>query len=181
MNRILRVTILLALSALLAGTAAAQQPLGDIARQLREKKPDKPAAERVWTNDDIPSAAIIRDDREPEAEREPGTPAAAEDAAAPDRKQLEAEWRDKFAEHKKVIAQLERELDILQREARLRAATFYADAGTRLRDEKRFAEEQRQEQAQIAAKQKELEAARQKLEDMRRDLRRAGLPSSIGE
>lgn len=186
MKRIVRVTILLAMSALLAATAAAQS-LGEVARQHREKKQSAqsaPTAERVWTNEDLPAATIRDDGAEaprPEAGEAKAAAAAGEEDAAPDRTKLEAEWRDKFAEHKKVIAQLEREIDILQREARLRAASFYADAGTRLRDEKKFAEEQRQEQEQVATKQKELDAARQKLEDMRRDLRRAGLPSSIGE
>src|SRR2546423_1692262 len=67
------------------------------------------------------SGAKSKDSKEP----------SAEEAA----KEQEAEFRQKVDEAKKNIAQLERELDVLEREERLRVAVFYGDAGNRMRPE----------------------------------------------
>jgi hypothetical protein len=67
---------------------------------------------------------------------------------------------------------------VAQREARLHAAAFYADAGTMLRDQGKFAEDTRKEQAEIDGKKQSLDAAQQKLADLQEQARKAGLPSS---
>ncbi len=92
-----------------------------------------------------------------------------------------AEWRTRFADQKKSIALMERELDVLQREYRLRAAAYYADAGNALRNPREWADAERDYRAQIATKQKQLEDAKQKLEDMKDEAHKAGLPSSVAE
>ena len=76
---------------------------------------------------------------------------------------------------------MSRELDVLQREYQLRAAAMYADAGNRLRNEGDWDKQDAQYKQQIADKQKALDDAKQKLEDMLEDARKAGVPASIRE
>lgn len=170
---------------------SAAQSLGDRARELREKK-GQPAAKRVITNEDLAKPASIADADEPASgEAKPATPDEGKPssgaAAAPstdmpeDRAKLEDEYRTRASDTKKEIAQLERELDVLQRENKLRAAAFYADAGARLRDEAAFAAEDRRYQSEIEAKQSALNQARQKYEDLKEQARKAGLPSRVTE
>lgn len=85
------------------------------------------------------------------------------------------DWNAKIDARKKDIALLQRELDVLQREQRLRAAAYYADAGTQLRDPARFAEESRAQQEQIDSKKQSLDAAQQKLEELQEQARKAGI------
>ncbi len=172
---------------LLAGTMAAQS-LGEVARRNRQQK--RPPATRVYTNDDLPTSATIniggaiaRGDEKP-AENAEATPAASEGepAAAPeDREKSNAAWRAKFDEQRKAISLLERELDVLQREYKQQIALYYADAGNQLRDQRKWAEDQRKYDADIAAKQKALADARLKLDDMKEEARKAGLPSSVSD
>ena len=81
-----------------------------------------------------------------------------------------------IAAQKREILQLQRELDVAEREAKLRAAAFYADAGVRLRDSAKFDEDTRKEQAEIDSKKQALEAANQKLADLQETARKAGVP-----
>ena len=136
-----RILLSLAVAALLAGSALAQQSLGDLARQQRQRKRPAAPSAKVYTNENLPTTtAITGVGAAPTtaAARETAAPAAAATTAAPsaeDQAKQEAEWRKRFSEQKQQIAQLEREVDVAKRENKLRAASFYADAGTRLRDE----------------------------------------------
>ena len=76
---------------------------------------------------------------------------------------------------------LTRELDIVQREYQIRAAAMYADVGNRLRNSADWDKQDAQYKQQIADKQKALEDAKQKLDDMQEEARKAGVPSSVRE
>jgi hypothetical protein len=76
---------------------------------------------------------------------------------------------------------LTRELDVLQREYQIRAAAMYGDVGTRLRNSAEWDKQDTQYKQQIADKQKALDEAKQKLEDLQEEARKAGVPSSIRE
>ncbi len=176
-------------STLLIVPAAAQsqgaQSLGELARQQRQAKKG-PAATKMYTNENLPTTATINitgaasAPEAPAAKSEAKTDARVDAKADPfspeDKQKMAAEYRSKVADQKKDISQLEREVDVAQREYKLRAAVFYSDAGTRLRDEKKWADEDRKYQADITAKQKELDAARQKLSDLQESARKSGLP-----
>lgn len=179
-------TLCFILGMVLTTTVAAAQSLGDVARRQRQQK--KPAATRVYTNDDLPTNAPINIGASPAGEdtKAAETKAAERtDAAAPavpeDKDKLAAAWRAKFDEQNKAIGLLERELDVLQREYRQRAAAVYGDAGNRLRDDRKWADDDRKYQADIADKQKQLADARQKLDDLREEARKAGLPGAVAE
>jgi hypothetical protein len=70
---------------------------------------------------------------------------------------------------------------VLQREYQLRAAAIYADAGNRMRNSADWDKQDAQYKQQIADKQKALDEAKQKLDDLDEEARKAGAPSSVRE
>jgi hypothetical protein len=177
--------MLLALPAVAQNTQSSQS-LADQARAATKNKPAPAPGAKVWTNDNIPTGGGISTvgttSTGPAAQAAGnGNAAAATTPRSPEEmKKLEQEWRKKFQDQKDKISLLQRELDVLKRENQIRAATYYADAGNRMRYENqaKYAADDRKYQADTAAKQKELDEAKQKLEDMKEDLRKAGLPSA---
>lgn len=91
------------------------------------------------------------------------------------------QWQHKINEKQSQVDLLNRELDVANREYRLRSAAFYADAGNRLRNAVAWDKEDAQYKDQIAEKQKKLEEAKKQLEDMQEEARHAGVPSSMRE
>lgn len=189
-----RIEFMLAVSAVVLasamGAAAQSESLGDYARAVRKEK--RLPAKKVYTNDNLPTTASIsvvgpapestegkpaaepQDEKEKQAQKESKT---AENQAPQD----EQRWRDQLAGQKKKIADLEHELDLLQREYKLRIADYYADAGSQLRDQKKWAEEDDKYRADIAEKQKQATEAKAQLQDMEEQARKAGMPSSVSE
>lgn len=98
-----------------------------------------------------------------------------------ERQKMYDRWKMKFSDQQKKIDLLSRELDVLQREYRLRAAAFYADAGNRLRNQGSWDKEDATYKQQIAEKQKAADNARQELDDLKEQARKAGVPSSMRE
>ena len=183
----------LGLILIIASSAVGQQSLGDVARKARKNKPAEPTT-NVITNDtlgvptkpvdDSASAGTASDSEKPgdskADDKDKNKDKAAEKKSGDDQAKIDKEWGDKISAQKDSIALLERELDVLQRENKLRAATFYADAGNRLRDEKKYADDDRKYRDQIDAKQKAIDDAKSKLDQMRDDARKAGAsPSAI--
>ena len=160
--------------------AAAQQSLGELARQQRQAK--RPSSARVITNDDIDIAlapapeatAAVKDDKSNKDEKSSRSD-AAKAPSADDKEKLAATFKAKAEEQKKAIAQLERELDVARREYRLKVAVYYADVGNNLRDSKKWAEEDRKQRAELDDKQKALAEAKQKLADIQEEARKAGV------
>jgi hypothetical protein len=186
MKRTLLATIsLLALAGLLTATVAAQS-LGEYARQQRARKGPTPADVKEYTNDNLPTSGGLGTSSASSATT-PGSAAAAADksksgeSAEKDQAEVEKQWRDKFAEQKKVIATLERELDVATREMNNRQSQAQVntyDVGARLRNPVLFAADNKKYVDEMEGKKKALEEARQKLEDMKDDLRKAGLPGA---
>jgi hypothetical protein len=106
-------------------------------------------------------------------------PAAAEDEA--NKAASDKQWADKIAAQKDQIDLLGRELDVLQREYQIRAAAMYADVGNRMRNSADWDKQDAQYKQQIADKQKALDDAKQKLEDLQEEARKAGAPASVRE
>ena len=142
------------------------------------------------------SATANNGDRAP-ASHSAGTPAAGDGSASSqpqtnaDQKPAEDEqaqkqkvfkdWQAKIEKQRSQVDMLARELDVTNREYRLRAAAFYADAGNRLRNAGSWDKEEAQYKEQIVEKQKKLEEAKQQLEDVQEQARKAGVPSSLRE
>ena len=70
---------------------------------------------------------------------------------------------------------------MLQREYRLRAAAMYADAGNRMRNQVAWDKEDAQYKQRIADKQKVVEDAKQKVEDLQEQARKSGVPANMRE
>ncbi len=104
-----------------------------------------------------------------------GVPSVKEQEKAND------DWKNKISSEKDQIDLLTRELDVVQREYRLRAAAMYSDAGNRLRDQGDWDKQDAQYKQQIDDKTKALESAKQKLDEMQESARKDGVPSSMRE
>lgn len=181
------------------------QSLGEYARQVR-KEPDGKPKPKVFDNDNLPKnekLSIIGNAKtEPEAaeeqkpaeaangtpasgsEAKPQTPNPPSDTSKLDQAGKEAafkQWAERLAEQQKHIDLLTRELDVAQREYQVRAAAMYGDVGNRLRNSAEWDKQDQQYKQQIADKQKALDDARQQLENMQEQARKAGVPSSIRE
>ena len=192
----LAVSVVMLVSARFA--AAQSDSLGDYARAARKEK--HPAAKLVYTNDNLPTnttisvvgpplsseekpaaeeklAAKPSEDKEKTAQKEAKETKPAE-APAP---QNEQGSQDQITAQKKNIADLEHELDLLQREFKLQVANYYADAGNELRDQKNWSDQETKFKTDIADKQKQLDDAKAQLQDMEEQARKAGVPNSLTE
>jgi hypothetical protein len=181
----------------------AGQSLGDYARQVR-KEPDAKPKKKVFDNDNLPKEdklSVVGNAPAPgaeaaaPAESKPAetansAPAKAEAGAPPadtskmDQTQKEAAWKqwgDRLKAQQETIDLLTRELDVVQREYQIRAAAMYGDVGNRLRNSADWDKQDAQYKQQIGDKQKALDDAKQKLEDLREEARKAGVPSSVRE
>ena len=184
------------------GTAAQsdqQQSVADVARQLKKQRATTPPPHRTFTNDDLPHDTVVNVSGAAAADADPDKPksddgsdattSAAKDGkdilekpAAESGNQKEiADWQSRIAAQKKEVSDLEHEIDILNREHQLRVAQFYWDAGNRLRDDKKWAEDEQKHNDDVADKTAKLQAAREKLDQMREDARKAGVPGGAIE
>ena len=183
----------------------AQPSLADYARQMKKDSPQPKSRPKVFDNDNLPKddkLSVVGEqppvaaDKSSEAKPADPTgnvPAATDKksatetkAAATENEQLKRqaalkEWQQKLTAQKDQIDLADRELDVLKREYQIRAAAFYADAGDRLRNSAAWDKQDTQYKQQIADKQKALEDAKQKLEDMQEDARKAGIPAAMRE
>ena len=168
-------------------------PVADAARKAREEKQKKDAQKpkKVYTDDDIKpatpdkpeiqnaSAAGAATSTSDTASTAGGAQAATaqkpEDGKNGEKEDPNGEkaWRRRFAEQHKKIADMERELDILQRELEKSSVQYYADP-TKAMKEQNSRSEVNDKTAKIDAKKKELAQLRQQLDDMEADLRKAG-------
>ena len=164
----------------LAALAANAQSLAEAARRNRMSKPAAPASQ-VYTNDNLPTRGPLSTASPAAAEasssgaeapsgvsqEEPSAPPKdpkAEAQAKAERDRLELEWRGRFKTQRAAITLLEREIAAIDRELKLRPASVACSSGT-LCDDK-------------AAREQQLQQEKQKLEDMRDELRKAELPDS---
>jgi hypothetical protein len=183
-------------------SGAQDQPLGDYARSVR--KDEKPASAKKYDNDNLPASDHISvvgnatdatgpEDANPAPDAKSAKPedgaaaskpeskdAAKKDAGA-DAQKPDDEWKKKIADQQGKIDLLSRELDVAQREYRLRAAAFYADAGNRLRNQGSWDKEDAQYKQEIAKKQKAVDDARKALADLQEQARKAGVPAKSRE
>jgi hypothetical protein len=119
--------------------------------------------------------AKTADEQKPAEEKK----SAADEQA--EKQKMFKDWQNKIHEQQNQIDMLTREADVANREYRLRAAAFYADAGNRLRNAVAWDKEDTQYKEQMGERQKKLDEAKTKLEDLQEQARRAGVPSSMRE
>jgi hypothetical protein len=179
----IKLTAIATLLLLAAGVASAQS-LGDYARAARNKEKDKgetvPASRR-FDNDNLPTGAelsVVGPAAE-NASAPASAPSAAVDPAA-ERQKTADEWSKKIEQQKEKVAALNHELDLVQREYRLRAAEMYSDPTNRLHNPAQWQTDDAKFKADIDAKQKEMDAAQVEYESMQEQAHKAGIaPVSV--
>ena len=168
-----------------------EESVADAARRAREVKKTEPQATKVWTDENIPKVPT----EEPVAEKAEGEEAAAGTEAGKGMKpagpedetkktaQLEAEWRQKFAEAYKKLEMDEKALDTMQRDLGTKQLQYNnGDPQTAMRDQyERDAGaggggEVNTLVQKIDEKKKQIEADKQAIDDLEEALRKAGLP-----
>jgi len=172
--------VLLLCTATLSG-----QTLADSARAAQKNKRTNTATNKVYTNESLgahaPNDAPAKsaDDAKKSDKADAKSDKDADDTDPAEAKKKAAdELKQKYEKQKAELATLQRELDIAERENKLRGATFYADAGNRLRNEQKYAEDDRKYQADVANKKKAIADGNAALDKMKEEGRRTGVPLS---
>ena len=155
-------------------SGAAAQSLGDYARTYRKTKAETSSAPRYFDNDNLPvNDALSVVGPQPATDAKPV--AMDNSAADADRQKTADELAKKLDQQKQKIDSLNHDLDLEQREYRLRAAAMYGDAGNRLRNQAQWDKDDAQYKSDIDEKQKAIDAARQQLDNMQEEARKAGI------
>ena len=113
-------------------------------------------------------------DKKPEPQIKPGQ-------SIEDRNQAIDAWQKKLDGQKDKISLLSRELDVLQREYQIKVSEFYSDTARRTQNPNALFDDDAKYKQQIADKQKSVDDAKSRLNDMQEDARHAGAPNSITE
>lgn len=167
---------------------AAQKPTGDAvadaARRAREqKKKDTTKPKKVYTDEDLSGLPANSVSTVGQGTATAGTP--AEGAANPDGKPQEQSttadadknqekvWRKRFQDAYAKLAQLQKELDVLQREDNKAQLQYYPDPQKAM-SEGYSRKDINDKQAKIAEKQKQIDEQKQRISGMEDDLRKAG-------
>lgn len=171
-------------------SGAAAQSLGEVARSARKRKAHLSSASHHYDNDNLPKTdhlsvvgpapASDANAAAPAAEANNQVQAAtappnAKSGSPEERQKASDEWKKKIDAQKQKLESLSHDLDIAQREYRLRAAVMYADAGNRLRNAATWDKEDAQYKQQIADKEKAVSTAKQELDDLQEQARKAGV------
>lgn len=160
-----------------------EDPVADAARKAREqKKRETTKTKKVYTNEDmseLPANAVstlgAATATETPAEgaanqgaklNQQGNPGDAD-------KNPEKLWRKRFRDAYAKLAQLEKELDILQREDNKAQTQYYSDPQKAM-TEGYTRKDINEKETKIAAKKQELAQQKQQISDMEDDLRKAG-------
>ena len=154
-----------------------EDPLAAAARKARERQKNAPKAAKVFDNDNLPTSGGISSVGETSTPQKSGKNQAGAEAN-PQGNSDAAEWRAKFADLRKKLAQDQEELSVLQREAGQQMLQYYGgDPNKAVQDQqsgKPLGEKYDQTKAAIDAKQKQVDADQQAISDAEDALRRAG-------
>jgi len=163
-------------------------PVAEAARKAREQKKAEPKPKKVFTNDDLGSAAPAPAAATPAPgatasgnaetkENAEGTANGDKDVAADKsvgaNKNGEDAWRKRFREARDKLAQAEQELDILQRESQKSQVQYYTDPQKAL-SEQYSRKEISDKDTKIDAKKQEIAQMKQHIADLEDALRKSG-------
>jgi hypothetical protein len=179
-------------------SASAQEPsLGSYARAVKKDKKPQPTPAKKWDNDNLPmndKISVVGNGATASVDESATPLSASTTAASPtdkmavqpgqsqeQRQVVYDQWQQRINNQQSEVDLLQRELNVDQKEYRIRAAAFYADAGDRLRNQATWDKEDTDYKQKIAEKQKALDEAKQKVTDLQEDARKSGVPSSSRE
>lgn len=170
---------------------ANQEPsVADAARKAKAEKKQQTAPKQVWTDDNLPK---VPHEAPPAAEGEavggteagggekgeakPGAPGEDENKKQAD---LEAKWRQKFADAHKKLDDDQKDLDLMERELSLKRMQYYNDPNTAMREQYQYPAGRGGDindlVKKIDDKKQEIEKDKQAISDLEDELRKEGLP-----
>lgn len=173
--------------ALAVGAWAQEVSLGEYARKQREQQKPASPTTRVFTNDDIgsasaaPAPAASQDTAADEKDKKAGKAAAKEQTKAEEMNKAAEEFKAKVADQKQKIAEIQRNMDVSEREFKLHSIDWYTQAGNALLDPKKYKDETDKHNKEMDDLRKQLADAQADLEKIRADIKAAGLSSSLGD
>ena len=185
---------------LLAVSGAWAQSLADVARASRKSKAQQSATTKYFDNDNLPrnqkvsvvgpqsstdaTSSASSGSADPNKDAQPAKEGASESKAPAastkspaDQKPAGDAMKSKIEAQKQKIETISKDLDLTEREYRLRAVQMYSDAGNRLRNAEQWDKDDAQYKKEIADKQATLDAAKQELAQMEEQERTGDNPS----
>ncbi len=172
------------LLALTAGVCAQEVSLGDYARKQREQQKPASPTTKVYTNDDIASApvAAAKDTSAEDKSKDKKAAASKEEKTKAEEMAKQAdEFKQRVGEQKAKIAEIQRNIEVSNREYKLRTVDWYTNAGNALLDPKKYKDMGDAHDKEIADLQKQLADANAALDKIRDEIKAAGLSSSLGD
>jgi len=168
-------------------TTGAQEPsVAEAARKARAEKKTEAPPQHVWTDDNIPKVPREVPAATAEGGEEAGAAAPAEKKApaaedeAKKQAELEAKWRQRFADAQKKLDNDQKELDLMQQELGLARTQYNNDPNAAMRDQYLRDSDKGGKVndlvKKIDDKKQEIEKDKQALSDLEDQLRHDGLP-----
>jgi hypothetical protein len=189
MKRVVRFALLTLVLFSVGTSMASAQSVAQAAREAQMQK--KTPAKKVYTNDEIGSVVIPASEKDPAPVAAPATgEAKSADNAAPEEKATDKkedgpkkddELKKTVAVQQAKVADIERELNLMEREHQVRVSTYYADAGNQLRDSKKWFDDEKKYNEELAGKRKDLSDAKDKLAQTMESARKAGVAVREGQ
>lgn len=184
------IVAVLMLAGWMSGQSSQSESLGDVARQQRQAKKQE-AKQHVFTNEDLAAArqdggVTVAPGPTPASDaKKDATPAAKNQSAAKkdggDTVSPELTYRAAIKKQRAEVESLEKEVAATQHRIEVGSTSYYLDAGSRLRDPKKWTEQREKLDKELAAKQEKLQQAQAKLDDLVEQARKMGVPSSMLE
>lgn len=170
-----RVGLKVLLVALLTGSVAYGQSLGDVARENREKRQAKAASEsgsskpkpKVITNDNMP-ARVVAGSSETERDIKPVSVSGGQSAGHVSAE----EWKSRILAQKNAIAAQQAQIDKLNESIRYVTASLYTNGI-------QHNENQAKKQESVAQMQQQLDEQKKNLAQIQEAARQAGMGSAV--
>jgi hypothetical protein len=209
MKQVLVWTFTALVTGAMANAQTQSQPLGDYARAVKKTKPAPQKSSKTYDNDNIPrnttlsvvgpeqsesgatkdsnsqdesaSPAKTPDENVDSAKKAEELPQVKAGQSSEDRQKAVADWKQKIDDQKGKVDLLSRELNVLQRELEVKRADFYSSTARAVQNSRGFDDEEAKYKQQIAGKQKSLDGAKAKLDELQEQARKSGVPNSARE
>ena len=186
MTRIVQLTLATLLMGLAVSAWAQDVSLGEYARKQREQQKPASPTTKVFTNDDIGSspapAAAAQDTSGADKDKKASKSKDKKDETkAEEMNKAAEEFKSKVADQKAKIAEIQRNMDVSEREFKLHSIEWYTQAGNALLDPKKYKDETDKHNKEMDDLRKQLADANAEMEKIREEIRKAGLSSSLGD
>jgi hypothetical protein len=178
-----------------AANASQDTSVAEAARKAKAQKKGEVPAKHVWTDENLPKTrtevpaatgeggeqgAAEAGTPAPEAAKADGAKAPSGEEDAKKKAELEANWRQKFADAQKRLDDDQKDLDLMQREYNLKREQYYSDPNTAMREQYQYPSgrggELNETAKKIEEKKQKIAQDKQAISDLEDQLRHEGLP-----